>query len=449
MDELSGSDDRLRKLQRVNEVLMARIERLETSRGSGWSMFQAAVALEKEVLARTRDLERALADLSQRNSELALARAAAEEANRSKTRFLRAASHDLLQPLAAAKLFLGALTDTPMGDTQQELAQRLASAFQSVEELMEAVLEIARLDAQRIEFNRQAVPLGPLFDRLGREHAPQAEAKGLRLRFAPTAAVVDSDPTFLRRITQNLVSNAIKYTRTGGVLIGARPRGDRIWLEVRDSGPGIAAEDRSRIFDEFQRVSSETAEPGMGLGLAIVRRACAKLGHPIQLESRMGEGTIFRVGLPRLDAEGAGMRHDEAAPMDVGDIRSLRGCRAILIENDARLRAAYSLILQDGAGMTVQQAASTAEAEALLAEAAAPRPDVLIADYHLGDGDTGLLSIAALRARRGAVPALLVTAHSGPDLARACAEQGVLLLSKPFSADALQEALLRAISAQR
>ena len=212
----------IEKLTRINQVLIDRIDRLEESRGSAWSMFQAAVALEQEVLARTRDLERAMADLSQRNRELAVARAAAEEANRSKTRFLRAASHDLLQPLSAARLFLSALADTQMDEHQAELTDRLGSAFESVEQLMHAVLDISRLDSQRIEFNRQPVALDDLFRRLAAEFAPLAEAKGLRLTFMPTGNVVESDPIFLRRIAQNLVSNAIKYTQRGGVAVGAR-----------------------------------------------------------------------------------------------------------------------------------------------------------------------------------------------------------------------------------
>lgn len=436
---------RARKLERINAVLIERVEKLEASRGSAWSMFQAAAALEKEVHARTRDLERALDDLSQRNRDLALARAAAEEANRSKTRFLRAASHDLLQPLAAARLFLGALNDTDMTCMQRELAERLTSAFLSVEELMEAVLEISRLDSQRIEFSRQPVPLGDLFSRLGREHAPQAGAKGLKLVFAPTSAVVDSDPTFLRRITQNLVSNAIKYTSKGGVVVGARPRGARIWLEVRDSGRGIAAEDRARIFDEFQRANAEGAEPGMGLGLAIVRRACAKLGHPLELRSEVGRGTVFRVGLPRVDAPP--LRPPDGMPEAAHG--GLRGAVAILVENDPAMQRAYALLLRDAAGMEVHTAASTAEAEALVAARPSLRPDVILADYHLGGGDTGLVAIAALRERLGPVPALLVTAHNAPEVARACAALGVPLLPKPVAADDLRRALEAAISAQR
>ncbi|WP_370515366.1 hybrid sensor histidine kinase/response regulator [Paracoccus sp. S-4012] len=437
--------ERIRKLARVNEVLMDRVERLEASKGSARSMFLAAVALEKEVHARTRDLERALDDLSHRNRELALARAAAEEANRSKTRFLRAASHDLLQPIAAAKLFLGALGDSALDPPQQEIVAKLTSAFQSIEELMQAVLEISRLDSQRIELSCRPVALQDLFARLGREYAPQAAARGLKLVFAPTSAVVVSDPTFLRRITQNLLSNAIKYTRRGGVVVGARRRGCGVWLEVRDSGVGIAEADRTRIFDEFQRVPGEAGEPGMGLGLAIVRRACAKLGHPIHLESMPGRGTVFRVGLPRAEgADPAAAAEPEAAPT-----AALRGATAILVENDASLQRAYAMLLRDLGGMVVHTAASTAEAERLLTSEPGLAPDVILADYHLDGGDTGLVTIAALRERLGAVPAVMVTAHAAPEIARACAELEIPMLMKPLTAGELRRAIEQAISAQR
>lgn len=289
---------KVEKLTRINQVLIDRIDRLEESRGSAWSMFQAAVALEQEVLTRTRQLEQAMADLSQRNRELAVARAAAEEANRSKTRFLRAASHDLLQPLSAARLFLSALTDTPMDPQQLELTDRLSGAFESVEQLMHAVLDISRLDSQRIEFNRQPVPLHDLFRKLAAEYAPLAEAKNLKLSFVQTDAVVESDPVFLRRIAQNLISNAIKYTSRGGVVVGVRRQRNTCWLCIYDTGAGIPAVDRNRIFEEFQRLGHDSGTPGMGLGLSIVRRACNKLGHPISLNSEAMRGTVFKVGLP-------------------------------------------------------------------------------------------------------------------------------------------------------
>lgn len=436
---LRGDDDsdrQVEKLTRIADVLVARIDRLEESRGSAWSMFQAAVALEQEVQARTRELEQALADLSERNRELAVARALAEEANRSKTRFLRAASHDLLQPLSAAKLFLAALTDTPLDQLQTELAGRLAGAFESVEELMHAVLDISRLDSQRIEFQRKPVDLGELFRRLAVEYAPMAEAKGLRLSFAPTSALVESDPTFLRRIAQNLVSNAIKYTDRGGVLVGVRKRGGRAWLEIIDTGIGIAATDRARIFDEFQRIGREGGAPGMGLGLSIVRRACAKLGHPIAMDSEPGRGTVFRVSLPLVNPE----RASDALPVLSSGAR-LRGRVALVVENDDAMRRAYQLILGDRLGMVPRVTGGIAEALAQMGDDA---PDVLIADYNLDNGDTGLQAIRDLRARAGQpVPAIIVSARRDPELGRASLEMGVPVLEKPVRPEELQAMLDR------
>ena len=428
----------IEKLTRINAVLIDRIERLEESRGSAWSMFQAAVALEQEVRARTRDLEQALTDLSQRNRELAVARALAEEANRSKTRFLRAASHDLLQPLSAARLFLSAFADTPLDATQTQLTERLGSAFESVEQLMHAVLDISRLDSQRIEFNRQPVPLDDLFRRLAAEYAPLAQAKGLRLRFVPTTAVVDSDPIFLRRIAQNLVSNAIKYTQQGGVVVGVRRKGALCWLAVHDTGIGIPAVDRNRIFDEFQRLAHDGATPGMGLGLSIVRRACAKLGHPLSLTSEAMRGTTFRVGLPLV-----GGIADSAALPDVAP-RALRGRVALVIENDPAMRHGYQVILGDRLGMVPRIAGGTAEALATMGD---EPPDVILADYHLENGDTGFAAIEALRAASDRpVAAVMITAHRDPSIARGCAAMGVHLLEKPVRPPELAEILGRLLA---
>lgn len=427
------------KLRRITDVLIDRIDRLEETRGSAWSMFQAAVALEQEVLARTRQLEQAMADLSQRNRELAVARAAAEEANRSKTRFLRAASHDLVQPLSAARLFLSALTDTPMDDQQKELTERLSGAFESVEQLMHAVLDISRLDSQRIEFHRQPVPLGELFRRLAAEFAPMAEAKGLRLSFAPTDAVVESDPVFLRRIAQNLVSNAIKYTNRGGVVVGVRRRGATGWLSVYDSGVGIPAVDRNRIFDEFQRLGNDAGTPGMGLGLSIVRRACNKLGHPISMNSEAMRGTLFRVGLPLID----GIHEHHPKAIDASS-HVLRGRVALVVENDHGMRRGYEMILADRLGMVARVTGGTAEALATMGE---EPPDIILADYNLEGDDTGLASILALRDAAGrSVPAVVVTAHRDPEIARRCAAMGVPLLEKPVRPAELSEILVRLLS---
>lgn len=429
-------DRRVEKLRKISDVLIDRIDRLEESRGSAWSMFQAAVALEQEVEARTRQLERALADLSEKNRELAVARASAEEANRSKTRFLRAASHDLLQPLSAARLFLTALTDSELDPFQKELTDRLAGAFESVEELMHAVLDISRLDSQRIEFHRKPVNLGELFRRLAIEYAPVAEVKGLALSFVPTTAIADSDPTFLRRIAQNLVSNAIKYTETGRVLVGARRRGSRVWLEIYDTGIGIPAADRSRIFDEFQRVGREGTAPGMGLGLSIVRRACAKLDHPITVESEPGRGTVFRVSLPLIEPG-----NESHAPSIPATPPALRGRVVLVVENDTNMRRAYELILRDRLGMVPRLAGGTQEALATMGE---EPPDLILADYNLDNGDTGLAAIRALREQAAeTVPAIMITAQRDPEIMRACASIDVPLMEKPIRSEELQSVIER------
>ncbi|MFD2813715.1 hybrid sensor histidine kinase/response regulator [Paracoccus aerius] len=299
---------------------------------------------------------------------------------------------------------------------------------------MHAVLDISRLDSQRIEFHRQPVPLGELFRRLAIEYAPLAEAKGLRLSFVPTDAVVESDPVFLRRIAQNLVSNAIKYTHRGGVVVGARKRGGMCWLCVYDTGVGIPAVDRNRIFDEFQRLSHDTATPGMGLGLSIVRRACAKLNHPIRLDSEAMRGTVFRVGLPVVDQEQVG-----APPRPENSLLPLRGRVALVVENDQGMRRGYEMILRDRLGMVARLAGGTAEALATMGD---DPPDVILADYHLENGDTGVHAIAALRQGAGQpIPAVMITAHRDPQIARSCAAMQVHLMEKPVRPTELAEML--------
>lgn len=441
---LRDGDDlerRIEKLGRINAALIERLDHYDKTRGSAWSLFQAALALEKEVAARNRDLERALADLSQKNHELAAARMAAEEANRSKTRFLRAASHDLLQPLSAARLFLSTLATMELGGEETDLVNRLGNAFESVEELIRAVLDISRLDSQRIEFNRKPVSLNALFDRLRDEFEAPASARGLRLRFARSALAVDSDPVFLRRIAQNLVSNAIKYTETGGVLVGARRRGAQAWLEVHDIGIGIAPEDRGQIFAEFHRLEHDRrGESGMGLGLSIVKRACAKLDHPIALDSEPGRGSVFRIGL-KIVARNAPARRSGAR--SAADPDRLRGKHALIVEDNAAMRHGYAVILRDSWGMRTQVVEGTAAARATAARPGRP-PDLILADYHLGGSDTGLRTITLLRELSGTeIPAIVVTAHRTASVVRNCARHGVRVLEKPIRPEDLREALLR------
>jgi signal transduction histidine kinase len=442
--EGDDAERQIEKLGRINAALIERLDRYDSTRGSAWSIFQAAIVLEKEVAARTRDLERALADLSLKNIELAAARSAAEEANRSKTRFLRAASHDLLQPLSAARLFLSTLATMELGEVQADLVKRLGNAFESVDELMHAVLDISRLDSQRIEFNRKPVALNSLFDRLRDEFEPPAAARGLELRFAATTLTVDSDPVFLRRIAQNLLSNAIKYTEKGSVQVSARRRGTRAWLEVRDTGIGISVEDRNYIFDEFHRLDRDgKGEPGMGLGLSIVKRACAKLDHAISLQSEPGRGSVFRIGLQVVtSAEPA----ESSCRRVTSDRDALRGRTALVVEDNANMRHGYGLILRDTWGMRTLAVDSTAAAREAAARLERP-PDLILADYHLGGDDTGLRTIKAVREARSAdIPAIVVTAYRNAGMARSCARLGIRVLEKPVRPEELQDALLHLIA---
>ncbi|KAA2312986.1 hybrid sensor histidine kinase/response regulator [Pseudooceanicola sediminis] len=241
--------------------------------------------LEARVLERTIELEAALAE--------------AERANASKSRFVAAASHDLLQPLSAAKLFLASVEES---DTNAETAPVLGKArraLESVEHLMGALLDISKLDSGRAEVHVTAVSLHRLMQQLGDEMAPLARQKGLCLNVVPSSAVVASDATYLRRILQNLLSNALRYTESGTVLLGARRRGNHVMIEVRDTGLGIPADQQKEIFREFSRLNATvSSSDGMGLGLAIVERACLLLGHTLTLESEERRGSIFRVAVP-------------------------------------------------------------------------------------------------------------------------------------------------------
>lgn len=241
--------------------------------------------LEQRVLDRTLELEDALSH--------------AERANAARSRFVAAASHDLLQPLSAAKLFLAALSDGDLTDEARRTLIKAGNALVSVEGILGDLLDISKLEAGKAALNLGTVRLGHILRQLDDEFAPVAVAKGLRLTVVPTSALVQSDATYLRRILQNLIGNAIRYTVTGRVLVGVRRARGRVRVSVHDTGPGIPEEEQENVFREFHRLNARaSAAEGMGLGLAIVDRACALLGHPLLLTSVPGRGTAFDLTLP-------------------------------------------------------------------------------------------------------------------------------------------------------
>ena len=427
---------RIEKLERINAALMSHVERSMDQRGSAYSLFQTAIMLEGRVRTRTEELTGLMHRLERSNEALAAAKEEAETANRSKTRFLAAASHDLLQPVNAARLSISALDDLPLPTEARAIAGQVERGLQTIEDLIKTLLDISKLDAGIVRPQLQPVFLPNLLAELAESFKPFAERKGLRLAVRCPDLTVTSDVMLLQRIIQNLVSNAIRYTTTGGIVLAARRRADGIRIDVTDTGCGIAADERDLVFEEFFRGgarTSTTEEPGLGLGLSIVRRMARALNHPLTLASRPGHGTRVTLGLPLSQVPAA-----MAPPAPVAT--RLSGAHVLVVENDASTADAMARLLQnwDARVSTFRDLAGVHTAM----EAGAVPPDILLLDYHLDDGACGLDVAAYLRGRSARpLPAIVTTAdHSGAIEARV-AEAGAELVHKPIKPAQLRSLL--------
>ncbi|MDT8439055.1 MAG: PAS-domain containing protein [Wenzhouxiangellaceae bacterium] len=371
--------------------------------------------------------------VGERTAELERATRAAEQASQAKSRFLAAVSHDLVQPLNAARLMTHSLTRQLQAEPALRLTEQISGALGATEDLLESLLDISRLDAGGLEPRRSEFALAELFAQLAGEFGVLAAARGLELRAAPTTLAVTSDPQLLRRILQNFLSNAVRYSGRGRILLGARRRGDRVRIGVWDTGPGIPQADRRVIFEEFRRLDETRAAPGLGLGLAIADRMARLLDHPLVLQSHEGRGTCFAVDVPRGRPAAAGPARTD---------RHGRGGRVLLLDNDARMRASLGELLE-GWGFQTRACASAGEA----LDAGAFEPDLLILDYHLDDGRTGLEALAELRAAGCHAAALLISADHAAALRRAALAAGCELLHKPIRPLALRSMLRRLLGA--
>jgi Na+/proline symporter/signal transduction histidine kinase len=407
----------------------ARVHTAEALRESDRQLRQSAETLEQRVIERTAELE--------------ASRAEAEAANLGKTRFIAAASHDLLQPLHAARLFTAALIDRDPGN---DLGGKIDTSLGAVESLLDTLLDISKLDAGAFKPEERPFALQPLFESLATAFAPVAARREVELVVVPTRAFVSTDPAFLRRILQNLLSNALRYGKAEGrparVLLGCRKVGEELRIEVKDNGPGIAVDKQAVIFDEFVRLQVEDDAPreerGLGLGLAIVDRIARMLDLTVELASAPGRGSTFSVTVPRVAAVvAAPLAAPAPQPTPTVEAESFVLC----IDNEARVREAMATLLV-GWGCRVAVAAS--QAEALVEVARAGRmPDLVLADLHLDDGPDGLDVVEALRRTWGhAVPAALVTADRDPTLRLRARARQVELLHKPVKPASLR-ALLR------
>jgi signal transduction histidine kinase len=378
----------------------------------------------------------------ERTKELQNARDDAERANDTRTRFVAAVSHDLLQPLNAAKLFLAGMKENPLDVQEAGKLLRAKNALGSVETILGALLDITRLDTAEPGINRGDLRLDPILRTLASEYRELAATKGMEFTVDSLDVTIDSDQTYFRRVMQNLISNAIKYTSQGEVRVTASLDGDEVVLKVTDTGSGIPPEQQSAVFAEF--VSLPNANPndqGMGLGLAIVERACRLLGHPLTMTSTLGKGTEFELRVPISHAIPARPEtRRQASPTS----KVLKGLAALLIENDRETSAALAQLL-DAWEMHTFEAASLAEASHILSEVDLT-PDVILSDFHLDDAQNGLVAIRRLKNRFGAVPSVLITADRSVEVSALSRREKVGMVLKPVEPDALRAQIERALS---
>ncbi|HYD98798.1 MAG TPA: PAS domain-containing hybrid sensor histidine kinase/response regulator [Alphaproteobacteria bacterium] len=381
---------------------------------------EANEGLERRVEERTRELQRAKGE--------------AERANLSKTRFLAAASHDLLQPLNAARLFTSALAEKK----HHALVDKVDASLRSVEHLLGALLDVSKLDAGAVKPERGVFPLDELLSTLEVEFAALAREQGLTLRVVHAKAMVDSDPRMLRRILQNFLANAIRYTDSGRVLLGCRRSGRHLRIEVWDTGAGIPEDKQSAIFQEFHRLpgNDRGREKGLGLGLAIVDRIARMLHHRIAVRSTVGRGSCFSVEVPVAvgAARPAAERKRRTKAGDLG------GARVLCLDNEPAILEGMRVLLE-GWSCQVLTAADLPAAEAALN---GTRPDAILADFHLDEGESGLEALDRLQARYPEpVPAVLVTADRSEELRNAAASRDYAVLYKPVKPAALRALLTR------
>jgi len=404
---------------------------------------KAAEALERANATLERRVRERTGELTRLNTALERAKAEADEANVSKTRFVAAASHDILQPLNAARLYVTSLIERQRrskGDGEDaDLVQNIDASLEAVEEIFTALLDISRLDTGAMKPELADFRIDELLQRLDVEFAPLAREKGLDLVFMPCSQTVRSDRRLLRRLLQNLISNAIKYTPAGRLLVGCRRRGERLRIEIHDTGIGIPHGKRRAVFREFHRLDhGARVARGVGLGLSIVERIARVLGCEVALKSDVGRGSRFSIALPRASALAAAQKRHAVPRLDAG---RLDGTVVLCIDNERAIVDGMETLL-GGWGCRVLKAADLAVALAAI-DASGLEPDGLLVDYHL-DGGNGVAAIAELRRRLGCeLPAILITADRSLHVREEARAEGAHLLNKP-----IKPASLRALITQ-
>jgi signal transduction histidine kinase/ActR/RegA family two-component response regulator len=372
------------------------------------------------------------------------ARGRAEEANLAKSKFLAAASHDLRQPVHALELFLEVLARSELSDVQHKVLSNARSASQASAQMLNTLLDFSRIEAGVIEPHPRPFPLQPLLNKLENELGSQVDSKDIVYRCRETRLAVYSDPNLLELILRNLITNAIRYTDRGGLLIACRQRGDSVLIEVYDTGIGIDPSQQREIFREFHQLGNPERDrlKGLGLGLAITDGLARQLGHELSLSSRPGRGSVFRVRLPRARVPFAEL----LSPHSDSQLRAdqLQGRRVLVIDDDASVRQAMLQLLTDW-GCDCRVAEDIDEA---LAQFDQWQPELLISDYRLREEQTGAQAIQSVRsALNQLLPALIITGDTAPQRLLEARATGVPLLHKPVSVEELHRAMIERLAA--
>ncbi|GAB2594875.1 hybrid sensor histidine kinase/response regulator [Nitrincola alkalisediminis] len=411
--------------------------------------------LEQRVRERTQALSVVNKELRKENTiraliedELRQAKSDAEAANLGKTRFLAAASHDLLQPLNAARLFISALAQKTYEPDVNQLVENLDGSLRAAEELITTILDISKLDAGALEPSPSHFSLSNLINNLSTEFKALASERNLEYRYVCSKQVIYSDPKLLRRVLQNFLSNAMRYTKTGKVLLGARREGHYLRLEVWDTGVGIAENKIKEVFEEFKRIDNprHSEVKGLGLGLAITERIARMLGHDINVRSWPGKGSVFSVRVPLGDPA----LEVKSKPEKRGWIRSkgLNGIHVLVIDNEPKILEGMNALLE-GWSCHVLTALNADSAEQAIRERNFT-PDIILADYHLSDVHTGVMALEQLSELwRQPVPSIVITADRTEAVKDEIEQIGAQLLTKPIKPAALRAMINKLIAQNR
>lgn len=404
---------------------------------------RATETLERRVMERTAELTRANEKLTEEYEKKARVEEAlrdakdkAEKAVSSKTRFLAAASHDLLQPINAAKLLISTLLETSRGTDMHGMVERLEGSFRSTEQLLHLLLDISRLESAAPDtVSPLVVNLTSMMNSIHADQSLVAEQKNVSLKMVPCSVLVRSDPVYLLRSIQNLVVNAIQYTQPGGrVLVGCRRRKGRVVLEVWDTGIGIPKRDQQRVFEEFARADGEKLAAGVGLGLSVVERACRLLGHKLSVKSKPGVGSVFRIELETV-TDAPAVNEPLSLASNADDL--LENQIVLLIENDDDVLFGTTKRLEQW-GADVLACRSIDEAVTCV-EDMGMAPDIILADYTLDDDETGVDAIGRVRKlTKTHVPAILITADRSPRVRAAGLTYDISVIYKPVKLNRLR-----------